>query len=247
LTRQRLNLDPPSKLVTRDGTVVGQIYSITADLDGGDIGGSSAKQNNTKDGGVGEGAQEPLAPMDDHELLMFKIRTGSPRRPTEVKQATDHVIAHYVAVMAPRSRTAGDFGEDDRRIVRDALKVATVGECCKAIDGCKASDFHMGQNDRRRKYNGLSQILKGKRGGRTTREQIDFFIEIAKLNPDAKIASGDDARVRDAKRDVLNAHAFPGDEHAQQAGNRAAEWLTENGWRVIRDEDGARPRFEQQS
>lgn len=243
MTRHRLTVDPPSPLKLRDGTIVGTIVSLTVDLDVGDIGGSSAKQNNSKEGGVGEGVQDPLAPLTPDELRGYRIVSGRPRRPTEVQQAVDFVLSHYVAVMQPRSE---QFGEDDRRIVREALKVATAGECCEAIDGCKASDWHMGKNDKRRKYNGLSQILKGKRGGRTTREQIDFFIDIGRRNPGPAAASEDDARVRDAKRDVLNAHAFPGDEHAQQAGNVAAEWLEQNGWKVIRDEDGARPRFEQQ-
>lgn len=150
---------------------------------------------------------------------------------------------HYVEVMTPRD--AG-LGPDERKLINAALKVATVDECCRAIDGCFASDFHM----KRGRYAGrsgakhsqLSKILKGKRGGRTRREQIDFFLEIAERSGlQSGVTSADPARIDSAKRDVLDAWSFPGNEQAQEQGEAARQWLQELGWQIEADEDGMPP------
>lgn len=148
---------------------------------------------------------------------------------------------HYCEVHQPRNK---GLDPQARAIIRDALRVATVTECNGAIDGCFASRFHMGDNDRRKKYNALSQILKGKRGGRTTREQIDFFLEIAeKSGRESGVPSVDNERVRAAKREVLDAWEFPADEHVARRGTEARTWLESVGWKIEQDESG-RPTFE---
>lgn len=150
--------------------------------------------------------------------------------------AVAEVWSHYVRVMKPRS--AG-LDAQTRTVVREALKVATIDECKRAIDGCKASDFHMGVNDRRKKYNRISHILKGKRGTRTIREQIDLFIDIAEKKGIAPgMTSGDSARINSAKRDVLAAYEFPGDDHAVRRGGEAREWLQGQGWTIEADDTG---------
>jgi DNA-binding transcriptional ArsR family regulator len=150
------------------------------------------------------------------------------------------VHAHYVRVMEPRSDV---LGEDDRRIIRDALKVATVEECKRAISGCRSSSFHMGDNQKRKKYNTLSQILRGKRGRQTTRERIDFFLDLAdKSGVQSGVTSADPARVSQAKRDVLDAWEFPNDEHVTRRGREAKDWLVANGV-VVEYEENGRPTF----
>jgi hypothetical protein len=147
--------------------------------------------------------------------------------------------------MHPRKSTLDAEGQ---RIIRDALKVATVQECQRAIIGCEASDFHMkrGRYAQRPgpKHNALSKILKGKRSGRTTREQIDLFLEIADRAGAASggVPSADPAKVSQAKRDVLTAWEFPGDDHSVRRGEEAKRWLEIHGWQVEHNEDG-RPRF----
>lgn len=147
--------------------------------------------------------------------------------------AIDEVRDHYFEVMKPRSKS---FGPQERAVVREALKVATKSECKRAIDGCRSSDFHMGENDRRKKYNSLSQILKGKRGGRTTREQIDFFLDIAdKSGVQSGVPSGDVGRMNAAKRDVLDGMEFPHDQHVQDRARDSETWLRSIGITFDRD------------
>lgn len=151
-----------------------------------------------------------------------------PPRPPE-PNPVDAVWATYVEVMKPRRTVAG---EEERRLIRDALKVATVVECRGAIRGCRASAFHMGENDRRKPYNRLSHILKGKRGTRTTREQIDLFLDIADRTGGLAGPSASAAKVSKAKDEVLAALAHPSDERVVKRGASAREWLMEHGWRI---------------
>lgn len=150
------------------------------------------------------------------------------------------VWKHYVRVMEPRHT---GLDAQTRSVIRDALKVATVSECKQAIDGCRSSTFHMGDNPQRRRYNAVTQILKGKRGGRTTRENIDFFLDLAqKAGLQSGVPSAGNEKVRRAKRAVLDAAEFPGDEHVVGRGRQAEAWLVEQGWRIER-QDGQPPRF----
>lgn len=162
------------------------------------------------------------------------------QQPADAKQI---VWAHYLDVMKPRRRE-GD--PEELKLIGEALKVASADECNRAIDGCAASTFHMGKNDRDRKYNRISQILKGRRGRETTRERIDFFIDLAEkagVAAGEHVTSGDPARVEQAKRDVIDAYELPGNDHVQEQATESEEWLKAHGWVVQRGTDG-RPRFE---
>lgn len=170
---------------------------------------------------------------------------GSERKPDDAQA----VWSHYVEVMQPRSASCGD---EEKKMIRDALRSASVEECCGAIDGCAASTFHMGDNPQRRKYNQLSKILKGRRASphgaaMTTRERIDFFLdrlaESRNTGLGSGVASADHARIAQAKRDVLDGYEFPSDEQARAAAVRATSWLAERGIMVVQHADG-RPRFE---
>lgn len=148
----------------------------------------------------------------------------------------EKVWEHYVAVMEPRNM---QLDSQTRTLIREALKVATVDELKDAVNGCKASEFHMGVNDRRKRYNAPSNIFKGKRGIRTTREQIDLFLDIAaKSGLSAQGMSADPARINNAKRDMQTAADMPGDVHVVQRGNEARQWLESQGWTVAMDDDG---------
>jgi len=58
------------------------------------------------------------------------------------------------------------------KLIKAALKTGyTVEQLCDAITGCAKSPFHMGDNDRRAKFNGLDLILRNA-------EKIDQFIVI---------------------------------------------------------------------
>lgn len=61
-----------------------------------------------------------------------------------------------------------------RKAIKSALKTGyTPEQLCDAIAGCAKSAFHMGDNDRRAKYNGLDLILR-------SAEKIDQFIVIGR-------------------------------------------------------------------
>jgi hypothetical protein len=150
------------------------------------------------------------------------------------------VWRHYCAAMQPRHQ---GLDSESRKIIKEALKVATLTECKRAIDGCRSSAFHMGENENRRKYNALSQILRGKRGRQTTRERIDFFLELAeKSGLQSGVPSALNEKVRRAKRAIHDAAEFPGDEQVVERGRSAEAWLVEQGWRIERTE-GELPRF----
>lgn len=101
---------------------------------------------------------------------------SSPPEPRPI----DVVFAHWQTVMeSPRARL------DDKRekVIKAALKTGyTVGELCKAIDGCRKSPFHMGRNDNQTKYNGLNLILRNA-------EHIDRFMGLDD-NPPQDTAQG---------------------------------------------------------
>ncbi len=172
---------------------------------------------------------------DVQESLLGPSELGARARGGAEHKA-ETVWAHYVDTMNPRHKA---LDADTRKIIAAALKVASVGECCQAISGCAKSDFHMGRNDRGRKYNQITQILKGKRGSATARERIDFFIDLAeKSGVQSGVPSASNARIQSAKQDVRDAHEMPGDEHVARRGKESEEYLTDQGWTITRDDTG---------
>lgn len=239
--KRRFAVNSEGELEDRDGRVIGRLTSLTlevpADVEMGGYRGGSCSEEKANDD------ISASATVDEGGV-------------GETSGAWVEVWAHYAEVMKPRKR---DLDPEGRKIIRDALKVATVVECCRAIDGCAASDHHMGRTlGARRKYNGLSQILKAKRGGgpygrqgQTTRERIDFFLDLAeKAGLPSGVTSADPARVRSAKREVLDAWEYPSDESVVRRGEEAAAWLEQQGIQVLEDPSEtnrlgrAKPRFE---
>jgi hypothetical protein len=240
MSRIRYSLNDAGELVDRNGGVLGKLVALTVEVteeEGGTIGGEEMSPPKhsavvgspdvalTSGGGTGEG------------------ETDAARSPGE---QIEHVWAHYVETMKPRKR---DLDEQTRTMIRAALKVATEVECCDAITGCSKSSFHMGRDPqtRGRSFKTLSHILKGKRGGRTIREQIDFFIDVAERHGarsgrQSGVTSADASMIRQARRNVLDAFEFPGDELVVRRGESSARWLRAQGWRVVPD-PGGRPRF----
>jgi hypothetical protein len=199
--------------------------SLTA-ASGGKGGGSSSSLLGE---GSGEGAS---APFDSPPLPAS--RDGS----QQTREAVDEVWGCYVLSMKPSSTIAG---EEERKIIRAALKVASVKECKEAIEGCHASAYHMGDNPRRKKYNTISHILRGKRGKRTTREQIDMLRDIREKaieSGTAVVTSVDPALVAQRKDDVRRGFRLKGDPEAQQRAKAAEAWLKEHGIPTQRRADG---------
>lgn len=97
--------------------------------------------------------------QEEKDLSAPKAQTD----PDDVLQ----VFAHWQAVMSsPRSL----LDDKRRKLIRNALKTGySVDQLKQAIDGCAKSAWHMGQNDRMTKYNGLDLILRNA-------EHIDKFM-----------------------------------------------------------------------
>jgi len=98
-------------------------------------------------------------------LEEFGIDTADPetRRPVLIPpeapapKPVREVFEHWVQVM----KHQGAFLDKKReRVIRAALKERSVEDCKRAIDGCRASTFHMGENDRGKVYDALGLIFR---------------------------------------------------------------------------------------
>jgi len=70
------------------------------------------------------------------------------------------VYEYWLQLMRPgRTRVPA---LDAKRRLKVASAIADYGaaECMRAIDGCKRSDFHMGRNKQRKKYDDLELIFR---------------------------------------------------------------------------------------
>jgi hypothetical protein len=62
-----------------------------------------------------------------------------------------------------------------RRLIELALKSYSLGDCMWAVNGCASSPFHMGDNDKRQRYNSIELIFRD-------HDHIDKFKDLA-VNP----------------------------------------------------------------
>lgn len=84
------------------------------------------------------------------------------------------VFAHWKAVMGKTKRTLLD--DKRKRRIEWAVKHYGADEACKAIDGCACSPFHMGDNDKKQRYNDLTLIFRDA-------EKVERFIVLADAPP----------------------------------------------------------------
>lgn len=82
---------------------------------------------------------------------------GGETPPDPVRSVFDYWV--YVMGKDP-NRTK--LSPDRRRKIQSRLKEYSVDECCRAIDGCASSDFHMGRHSdsRGKQYNGIDLIFR---------------------------------------------------------------------------------------
>lgn len=71
------------------------------------------------------------------------------------------VFDYWVYVMG-KNPNRNKLTNDRRRKIQSRLREYSVDECCRAIDGCASSDFHMGRHPdtRGKKYNGIDLIFR---------------------------------------------------------------------------------------
>jgi hypothetical protein len=98
------------------------------------------------------------------EQALVERRSASPDR-----DVVAEVFAYWQKTMdSPRSQ----LDDKRRKAIKGALKLYEPRQVCEAILGCSRSSWHMGENDRRHKFNGLDLILRDA-------DHIDKFIELA--------------------------------------------------------------------
>lgn len=123
--------------------------------------------SDTKSPRTSHSSEPVIEPVNKTDLV-----ANAPAGVAESKHADDvqAVFEHWKTVMAkPRAK----LDDARRRLIQRAMKGGyTVDDLKKAIDGCRASPFHMGDNTQRTKYNGLDLILRNS-------EKIDGFMEKA--------------------------------------------------------------------
>lgn len=128
---------------------------------------------------VGSVIENPQEPSE-------KPNPKPPTQPTVKSETTRRIEAAwetYVVVMKPRGR-GRELQPDDRKILREVLKVADPEEVDRAIRECEASDFHMkrGKHKNRNggKYNSLGKIFKPRpTKGETWRSRIEWWLDRA--------------------------------------------------------------------
>jgi hypothetical protein len=101
-----------------------------------------------------------------------KEKTATPL-PPEIEE----VWAHYVRVFDADRQT---LNKARIRVIRDALKVRSLAECKRAIDGLRVSPHHNGENSQGTKYLDIRYALKGNSTrGESNEERIDRMGELA--------------------------------------------------------------------
>lgn len=158
---------------------------------------------------------------------------------SETSQKIDAVWACYVAVMKPRKTEAGD---DDRLIIRNALKAGSVEELEICIKTCEASDYHMkrGRHATRKgeKYKSLGKIMKPRpRLGESQRSRLDWWLDRSESAGVAGFPSADAAIVGQRQVEVQRGHQS-GDPEMVKKAEDAEAWLKEHGIQTVRDARG---------
>jgi len=95
------------------------------------------------------------------------------KRPSDLRSGVAEVFSHWQAVMEhPDSKLT----DERRRKVEGRLREgSTVDQIKAAIDGCRASAFHMGQNDAGKRHDDLTLICR-------TGAKLDWFRQRAVTN-----------------------------------------------------------------
>lgn len=216
----RFSVNEMGELVSRDGRKLGRIAAMTLDLP-------------EEEGGTIGGVEEPGSVSSEQQKT-----PPTPQNDDDVREVWDH----YTSVISSRYR----LDDKRRKIIKDALRVRSVAECKRAIDGLAASPHHNGQNDQRKTYLDLRYALKGI-GAESNDERIDKMAALAPRSQEQRARTGADratSRFEALKR---------GWEHQRQLDTwpRMRQSLVEGinalGYAVVFDSDGKPARLEEKS
>lgn len=87
----------------------------------------------------------------------------------------EFVWNEWVRIHRPGQENRVKLTEEREERISWAVVTYGVDTCVEAIEGCKLSPFHQGDNDRRRKYDDVELILRDA-------AKIERFCEIAREN-----------------------------------------------------------------
>lgn len=127
-----------------------------------------------------EAFRKPM-PNHEHEHEINNCRVADATQPVceylnDLASCDDvitRIFSHWQRVM---HHSKAKLDGKRKLKIKSALKLGFSEEELKlAIDGCAKSDFHMGKNDKRQRYDGLDLILRDA-------EHVEKFIEIAKTD-----------------------------------------------------------------
>ena len=121
---------------------------------------------------VVQGASEMLAEcVQSADTEKSREETESKRLALVVPTDCQSIFDHWRKVMGHEKSI---LDQKRTKLIKHALSLGySVSDLCTAIDGCKLSPYHQGQNDTKSKYDGLDLILRDA-------DKIDKFMAIAK-------------------------------------------------------------------
>jgi hypothetical protein len=82
------------------------------------------------------------------------------------------VYEHWIQVMRPGKKRVPQLDEKRRLKVASAIADYGVEDCKSAINGCALSEFHMGRNKFKKRYDDLELILRDQ-------DHIERFLAIS--------------------------------------------------------------------
>lgn len=83
--------------------------------------------------------------------------------------AVDRLFEHWRTAM---QKPAAKLSPKRERLIRARLKEFTEDQLIAAVNGCKGSAFHMGENDRAQRYDSIELIFR-------STEKVEAFLELA--------------------------------------------------------------------
>lgn len=88
-----------------------------------------------------------------------------------------NVYSYWAQIMRPNRKRLPAL--DDRRRLKVAAAIADYGleDCRRAIDGCSRSDFHMGRNRQKKRYDDLELIFRDQ-------DHVERFLAFAEEGAD---------------------------------------------------------------
>lgn len=132
--------------------------------------------------------------------------------------AEDRVFAFWVATMGKTSRT--QFTPERRARVRARLRDSTEDELRAAIRGCKASPFHMGENDGGKIHDDIILICRD-------RSKVEGFMSLV---GDAVIElTPDNAEMQRLKREMRNARETNDTEKQNKISSKIRQLRAQSG------------------